>query len=33
MAQCDYCGATILFGGVKENGLRFCSPQQQHEDE
>jgi hypothetical protein len=25
MARCDYCGTTILFGGVKENDLRFCN--------
>jgi DNA-directed RNA polymerase subunit RPC12/RpoP len=31
MAQCDYCGATILFGGVKENGLRFCNQQCQQQ--
>jgi hypothetical protein len=24
MAKCDYCGSRILFGGVKEGGLRFC---------
>ncbi|MCA9117857.1 MAG: hypothetical protein KDA79_22455 [Planctomycetaceae bacterium] len=24
MASCDYCGTTILFGGVKDEGLRFC---------
>jgi hypothetical protein len=24
MASCDYCGETILFGGVKDGGLRFC---------
>jgi predicted nucleic acid-binding Zn ribbon protein len=25
MAKCDRCGATILFGGVKKGGSRFCS--------
>jgi hypothetical protein len=25
MAKCDYCGATILFGGLKKGGSRFCS--------
>lgn len=25
MAKCDYCGTTILFGGVKDNDLRFCN--------
>jgi len=25
MAQCDYCGTTILFGGVNDNGHRFCN--------
>jgi hypothetical protein len=25
MAKCDYCGTTILFGGVREAGFRFCS--------
>jgi DNA-directed RNA polymerase subunit RPC12/RpoP len=25
MAQCDYCGSTILFGGVSDNDLRFCN--------
>ena len=25
MASCAYCGTTILFGGVKENELRFCN--------
>lgn len=25
MASCAYCGTTILFGGVKENDLRFCN--------
>jgi hypothetical protein len=25
MAKCGYCGTTIIFGGVKENGLRFCN--------
>jgi len=24
MARCDYCGTTIIFGGVFDNGLRFC---------
>ena len=24
MASCDYCGTHILFGGVKQNDLRFC---------
>lgn len=30
MAQCDYCGTMILFGGVRDNGLRFCG-QECHE--
>lgn len=25
MAKCSYCGTTILFGGVKDEGLRFCN--------
>jgi hypothetical protein len=25
MAGCGYCGTTILFGGVRDNGLRFCN--------
>jgi hypothetical protein len=25
MARCDYCGTNILFGGVKDEGLRFCN--------
>lgn len=25
MAKCDYCGTTILFGGVKDHGYRFCN--------
>ncbi len=25
MAKCDTCGTTILFGGFRENGFRFCS--------
>jgi len=25
MATCDYCGTTIVFGGVKDNDLRFCN--------
>ncbi len=25
MAQCDYCGRDILFGGVSEYDLRFCN--------
>jgi len=25
MAKCGYCGTTIIFGGMKENGLRFCN--------
>jgi hypothetical protein len=24
MTSCDYCGTTIVFGGVKEQGLNFC---------
>jgi len=24
MAVCDHCGTTILFGGVREGGYRFC---------
>jgi len=27
MSACNRCGKTILFGGVKEDGLRFCSRQ------
>ncbi len=32
MARCDYCGTSILFGGVKDNDLRFCNKgcHQQH---
>jgi hypothetical protein len=25
MAQCGYCGTTILFGGVRDGQLRFCN--------
>jgi hypothetical protein len=25
MATCSHCNLTILFGGVREGGLRFCS--------
>ena len=25
MAKCDYCGATLLFGGVYDEDLRFCN--------
>ncbi len=25
MPECDYCGTTIIFGGVKDHGLHFCS--------
>jgi hypothetical protein len=25
MAKCDGCGTTILFGGVKDGGYRFCN--------
>jgi hypothetical protein len=25
MPACDYCGTTILFGGVKHGDLRFCN--------
>ncbi len=25
MAQCDYCGTTILFGGVRDGAFRFCN--------
>lgn len=25
MAQCGYCGTTILFGGVREGAHRFCN--------
>jgi hypothetical protein len=25
MATCDYCGATIIFGGVRDHNLRFCN--------
>lgn len=25
MARCDYCGTSILFGGVKQDDLRFCN--------
>jgi hypothetical protein len=24
MATCDYCGSTILFGGVRDGNLRYC---------
>jgi hypothetical protein len=27
MAMCDYCGTTILFGGVRDGDLRFCNQQ------
>jgi hypothetical protein len=23
--RCTHCGTTILFGGVKEDGLSFCN--------
>ncbi len=25
MARCDYCGTTIIFGGVTDEHLRFCN--------
>jgi DNA-directed RNA polymerase subunit RPC12/RpoP len=25
MAKCDYCGSTILFGGKRQDELRFCN--------
>jgi len=25
MARCDFCRQVILFGGVRDSGLRFCS--------
>jgi len=25
MAQCGYCGTTILFGGVREGGAQYCN--------
>jgi hypothetical protein len=25
MAKCGFCGTTIIFGGVKANGLTFCN--------
>lgn len=25
MARCDYCRTTILFGGVRDRGYRFCN--------
>ena len=25
MASCDYCGSTILFGGIRLGDLRFCN--------
>ncbi len=25
MAKCDYCGSSILFGGVREGNVRFCN--------
>lgn len=25
MARCDYCGTTIVFGGVRDRGYRFCN--------
>ena len=30
MAKCDSCGTTILFGGVKDNDLRFCNEKCYH---
>jgi len=27
MAKCEFCGTAILFGGVDDNGLKFCTPQ------
>lgn len=25
MTKCDYCGSSILFGGVRDGNLRFCN--------
>ena len=25
MSKCDYCGTTIIFGGTRDGGLRYCS--------
>jgi hypothetical protein len=25
MTHCDYCGTRILFGGKKDNGVRYCN--------
>ena len=25
MINCDYCGSSILFGGINENNLHFCN--------
>lgn len=25
MARCDYCGTTIVFGGIRDRGYRFCN--------
>ncbi len=25
MSKCDFCGKTILFGGVRDGGYRFCN--------
>ena len=25
MAKCDYCGSTILLGGIRDGGMRFCN--------
>ena len=25
MAKCDYCGSTILFGGMRDGELRYCN--------
>ncbi len=27
MARCDTCGTSILFGGVRDDGFRFCNVQ------
>lgn len=27
MSTCEYCGKTILFGGVRDNGAHFCNQQ------
>lgn len=31
MAQCDYCGSTLVLGGKREGQLRFCNDQCQEQ--